>query len=204
MLTVGITGGIGSGKTAASDRFQQLGIDIIDADIASRVVVEPGRPALASIARHFGNDILTADGNLDRAALRQLIFAEPSQKQWLEALLHPLIAAEIKQQLQAATSPYVIFVSPLLIETEQHKLCHRILVIDIPESQQIARTSQRDNNDITQIKRIIASQASRQQRLDKADDVIENKQTIDILEQKVDKIHQYYLGLAAEHIRNDN
>ena len=174
MFIVGLTGGIGSGKTAVSDHLQSLGIDIVDADIASRTVVEPGQPALAKIAEHFGDDILLADQSLDRAALRQKIFSNPDDKQWLEALLHPLIAEEISYQLAKAQSPYAIFVSPLLLEAGQDAICDRILVVDVPEELQIARTTTRDNNDEAQVKRIIASQASRQQRLEKADDIIEN------------------------------
>ena len=198
MYVVGVTGGIGSGKTAATDRFAALGIGVVDADIASRVVVEPGMPALARIAAHFGADILRDDGALDRAALRKIIFADPAEKTWLERLLHPLIAEEIQRQLHTVTSPYVIFVSPLLTESSQHEFCDRILVIDAPENMQLQRTMQRDNNDAAQVQRIIASQASREQRLRHADDVIENTGSLDHLAQQVAALHERYLGLAAE------
>lgn len=198
MLVIGLTGGIGSGKTAASDHFSHLGIEIVDADIASRVVVEPGKPALTQIAEHFGEAILLADQTLNRAALREKIFANPDDKKWLEALLHPLIAEEITRGLAAATSPYVIFVSPLLIESDQKSFCNRLLVIDVPEQLQLERTTKRDNNDEAQVKRIIASQASRQQRLDLADDVIDNTNGLDELLAKVENMHQQYLQLAAE------
>ena len=162
MFVVGLTGGIGSGKTAATDRFAALGITIVDADVASRIVVEPGSTALQKIAEHFGPQILLSDGSLNRAALRKIIFADSSEKIWLEQLLHPLIAAEIEHQLQRATSPYIIFVSPLLTESKQKELCNRILVIDAPEEVQLRRTMQRDSNDAAQVQRIIASQASRE------------------------------------------
>ena len=197
MFVVGLTGGIGSGKTAASDRFAQLGIEIIDADLASRTVVEPGTAVLQQIAEHFGADILLADGTLDRATLRQKIFADADDKQWLESLLHPLIADEIFRGLAAAVSPYAIFVSPLLIESGQDAICDRILVIDVPEDIQVQRTAARDSNDEAQVRRIIASQAPRQQRLAKADDVIENSAGLDHLLQQVNKLHQTYLHYAA-------
>jgi dephospho-CoA kinase len=162
------------------------------------VVVEPGKPALTQIAEHFGEAILLADQTLNRAALREKIFANPDDKKWLEALLHPLIAEEITRGLAAATSPYVIFVSPLLIESDQKSFCNRLLVIDVPEQLQLERTTKRDNNDEAQVKRIIASQASRQQRLDLADDVINNTNGLDELLAKVEKMHQQYLQLAAE------
>jgi len=196
MFVVGLTGGIGSGKTAATDCFKSLGITIVDADIASRVVVEPGREALNRIAEHFGNDFLQADGGLDRAQLRSKIFADPEAKTWLETLLHPLIAQEIQQGLARAESPYAIFVSPLLVESNQRAMCDRLLVIDVPEQLQVQRTTQRDNNDAEQVQRIIASQASRQQRLQQATEVIENTGALADLQQQVKTLHQQYLQLA--------
>lgn len=198
MLVVGVTGGIGSGKTAVTDSFHALGIDIVDADLASRVVVEPDTPALQHIAEHFGAAILQADGALDRAALRRIIFQDPAAKQWLEQLLHPLIGEEIRRQLQSAASPYVVFVSPLLVETSQRTFCDRILVVDVPEETQLQRTMTRDNNDADQVRRIIASQASRAQRLELADDVIENTGSLEQLQTKVAQLHARYLQLAAE------
>ncbi len=204
MFIVGITGGIGSGKTAATDRFAALGIAVVDADVASRTVVEPGTAALSAIAEHFGAGILLSDGSLNRAALRQIIFADPTKKAWLEALLHPLIAAEIQRQLRAAKSAYVIFVSPLLTESNQHELCDRILVIDAPEEIQLQRTMRRDNNDAAQVQRIIAAQASRAQRLQRANDVIENTGTLEELTQKIAALHERYLTLAAEKSRRES
>ncbi len=196
MFVVGLTGGIGSGKTAATDYFHALGITIVDADIASRTVVEIGKPALAIIASHFGNTVLQNDGALDRAALRQRIFSDAAAKQWLEKLLHPLIAQEIKHGLQTAESTYVIFVSPLLIESQQINLCDKLVVIDVPEEVQIRRTTERDNNDTEQVKRIIASQASRQQRLEKATDVVENTGSLDELHEQLKELHAKYSHLA--------
>jgi dephospho-CoA kinase len=198
MFVVGITGGIGSGKTAVTDRFAKLSIEIIDADIAARVVVEPGTAALNTIAEHFGSTILLADGNLDRAALRTRIFSEVAGKKWLENLLHPLIGEEIMHQLAAAQSPYVIFVSPLLLEASQNVLCDRILVVDVPEQTQISRTISRDDNDEAQVRRIISTQLSRQQRLEQADDVIENNQALAQLDEPIERLHQQYLAMAAE------
>jgi dephospho-CoA kinase len=199
MFVVGVTGGIGSGKTAATNCFQTLGIDIVDADLASRVVVEPGTEALRRIAEHFGPQILQADGTLDRAALRKIIFQEPTAKQWLEQLLHPLIGREIHRQLQSAASPYVILVSPLLVEASQNLFCNRILVVDVPEDLQLQRTVTRDQNEPEQVRRIIASQASRNQRLEQADDIIENTGSFEQLRARVEQLHEHYLQLAAAH-----
>lgn len=196
MFVLGVTGGIGSGKTAATDAFQELGIEVVDADLAARVVVERGRPALKQIEKRFGSAILLEDGNLDRAALRKIIFETPEERTWLESLTHPLIRDEIINGLQSATSPYVILSSPLLIESGQYHLVKRILVIDVPEELQISRTCQRDNNPKEQVKSIIAAQINRQDRLEKADDVIVNDQDLSYLKSEVAKLHEVYLGLA--------
>lgn len=197
MLVVGVTGGIGSGKTAVTNLFAELGITIVDADIAARIVVEPGRPALAAIAERFGPTMLQADGTLNRAAMRTRIFSNPDDKRWLEQLTHPRIGEEIAHQLKTATSPYAILVSPLLIEGDQHKFCDRILVVDVPEHVQLQRTIQRDSNDADQVRRIIASQATRTQRLARADDVIENTGTLEELRNHVLALHEQYLKLAS-------
>jgi dephospho-CoA kinase len=197
MFVIGITGGIGSGKTAVTNLFAELGITVVDADIAARIVVEPGRPALAAIAERFGPTMLKTDGTLDRAAMRTRIFSNPEDKLWLEQLLHPRISAEIQHQLKSANSAYVILVSPLLIEGDQHKFCQRILVVDVPEEMQLQRTIQRDKNDAEQVKRIIASQATREQRLQRADDVIENTGSLEQLRKEVEQLHQRYLTLSA-------
>jgi len=196
---VGVTGGIGSGKSAVTERFEQRGITVVDADLAARVVVEPGRPALAEIAAHFGADILLADGSLDRAALRALVFAEPAERLWLEALTHPLIGAEILAQIAAATSPYTILSSPLLLETSQKELVNCVVVVDVPASLQLARTVSRDGNDEAQVKRIMAAQMQRDARLAEADIVIDNSGAIDALDARVEELHREFLQQAQAH-----
>ena len=200
MFVVGITGGIGSGKSAVSNRFEALGIRVVDADLASRWVVEPGRPALARIAEHFGDDVLATDGSLDRAVLRRLVFADPEERRWLEALLHPLIAEEIRTALTAAESPYAILVSPLLIESGQTEFVDRVLVVDVPETVQIERTMARDDNDEAQVRSIITAQIDRPSRLARADDVIDNDGGLDALDAQVAELHHRYLELAAAEI----
>ncbi len=195
-LVVGITGGIGSGKSAVTQRFESKGVTVVDADLAARVVVEPGRPALAAIANHFGKNILQADGALDRAALRQRVFADDSERKWLEQLTHPLIGQEIVDQLQAAQSPYAILASPLLLETSQRDLTDLVVVVDVPEEVQIARTMSRDNNDEAQVRRIIAAQMDRQDRLARADIVIDNSKSLEDLDLTVDELHKEFLAKA--------
>lgn len=194
---IGITGGIGSGKTAVSDRFQALGITVVDADIASRVVVEPGRPALAAIAEHFGATALNADGTLNRAELRKRVFADPDERKWLERLTHPQINQYLRDELAKAESAYAILASPLLAETGQSRFCQRIIVVDVPVEIQVQRTMSRDANDEAQVRAIIAAQASREQRLELADDVIVNDQGLDYIDAEVQRLHQIYLELAA-------
>lgn len=195
-MIVGITGGIGSGKSAVTDRFQALGITVVDADLAARVVVEAGQPALAAIAAHFGADILQADGTLDRAALRARVFADAAERHWLEQLTHPLIAAEIRAQLQASTSPYTILSSPLLLETAQKDLADLVVVVDVPEEVQLARTMARDNNDAAQVQRIMAAQLPRQQRLEGADIIIDNSRSLTALDEVVAELHKEFLQRA--------
>ncbi len=196
-MIVGLTGGIGSGKTAVSDRFAACEIKIVDADVASRVVVEQGRPALLQIAEHFGADILQEDGTLDRARLRKKIFATPSERRWLEQLLHPLINKYVFAELDNAESAYAILANPLLFETGHYKHCKRILVVDVPVELQVERTVRRDSNSETQVRAIIAAQISREDRLAKADDVIVNDKDLDHLDFEVERLHTKYLALAA-------
>ena len=196
MLVIGVTGGIGSGKTAVTNEFERLAITVVDADIAARAVVEKGKPALDTIAKHFGQDILLVNGELNRAALRKLVFDHPEERKWLEQLTHPLIRNEIIQGLQSAKSPYVILASPLLIESGQYHLVKRTLVVDAPESLQIERTIQRDNNDAQQVQAIIDAQLPRQKRLEHADDVICNNKDLAYLHAEVAKYHQQYLELT--------
>jgi len=198
MFVVGITGGIGSGKSAVSDRFKSLGIKVVDADIASREVVKPGQPALASIREHFGDKVIQADGTLDRAQLRALVFANPDERKWLERLLHPSINAYLKSELASAESPYAILVSPLLMESDQRRFTHRILVVDVPEHVQLERTMARDSNDEKQVKAIMAAQTSRSARLKSADDVISNDSGFEALDKAVGELHERYLKLAQE------
>lgn len=200
MFIVGLTGGIGSGKTAVSDLFAAKNIGIVDSDLCARVVVEKGRPALTQIHQHFGDSILLDNGELDRAALRQRVFSNPNEKKWLEQLLHPLIGQEVFDQLSQVSSPYALLVSPLLVESGQNLICHRVLVVDVPEETQVARTAARDNNDIEQVKRIMQTQADRQTRLAAAQDVIHNIHDFAHLADEVDRLHQHYLQLAARHV----
>lgn len=194
---LGLTGGIGSGKSAAAQHFIDLGVHVVDADHAARWVVEPGRPALAQIAEHFGPGVLQADGQLDRAALRKLIFEVPEQRLWLEALLHPLIAREIADHLGKAQSPYAILVSPLLIESGQFAMTQRVLVIDAPEQLQIERTLQRDQTSEQQVQAILKAQSSRQDRLSHADDVVVNDRDLAWLYSEVERLHHFYLTLRG-------
>lgn len=198
MLVIGLTGGIGSGKTLATDHFQRLGITVVDADLCARAVVAPGRPALAEIAAVFGPGVLQADGSLDRAALRHIVFADPAQRRRLEAITHPRIREEIAGQLAASTSPYTILVSPLLFESGQHAFAQRTVLIDAQESLQRHRAATRDKVSEKQIEAIMAAQMSREERRARADDVILNDGHIGQLHAMVEKLHQRYLELARE------
>ena len=192
---LGLTGGIGSGKSAVADCFTDLGVSLIDADQAARWVVEPGRPALAQIVERFGASVLLADGQLDRKALRGLIFQAPAQRHWLETLLHPLIGQEISSYLANAQSPYAILVSPLLIESAQHHMTQRILVIDAPEHLQVQRTVQRDQTSAEQVQAILQAQTSRDERLRHAHDVLVNDRDLHWLQGEVERLHHFYLTL---------
>lgn len=194
---LGLTGGIGSGKSAAADHFAALGVHVVDADHAARWVVEPGRPALAKIAEHFGDAVLQADGQLDRSALRSLIFSDPELRRWLEALLHPLIREEIALNLAQAKSPYAILVSPLLIESGQYATTQRVLVIDAPQALQIERTLLRDNTSEQQVQAILKAQASREERLSHADDILVNDSDLKTLQTEVERLHHFYLTLRG-------
>lgn len=193
---VGLTGGIGSGKSTVAAEFRLLGIHTVDADYASRAVVEPNMPALTEIAMHFGKDIVLPNGQLNRAKLREIIFADADQKTWLEALLHPLISEWIIAQLASASSEYVILESPLLFETDQHLLVNTVLLVDLPMDQQIERASSRDGNDKQQIERIIASQMSRQDKLNKANWVFDNALNQDTMKARIEGLHREFMALA--------
>ena len=193
-FVLGVTGGIGSGKTAATDHFQALGIAVVDADLAARAIMEPGGAALAAVAERFGDDILLADGHLDRAALRRIVFEEPEQRQWLEQLTHPLIGEEVAKRIGGARSDYAVLASPLLLEGGQRSLCDRVLVIDAPESLQIQRTTARDGNTEEQVRRIMAAQMGRKERLALADHVIVNDGGLDDLHRQVEAVHAEILA----------
>lgn len=197
-LVVGVTGGIGSGKTTVTDRFASHGIDIIDADIIARDVVAPGSSALRAISEHFGADVVDASGALDRASLRQRIFSEEGEKAWLNNLLHPLIRSDIEAALQAAASPYCILVAPLLLENDLTYLTDRVLVVDVAEETQIERTMARDSNERAQVEAIMAAQMNRETRLAAADDVVNNELSRAEVYDAVDQLHQQYLTLAAK------
>ena len=198
MFVIGLTGGIGSGKSTVADLFREHGVFAIDADEVSREVVMPGEPALSAIAEHFGDSILNKGGTLDRAALRKRIFEDDSERAWLEDLLHPRINERLRHYLAEADSPYQLLVSPLLLETEQYRLCQHVLVVDVGHETQISRTMARDDNDREQIERIIASQMPREKRLAAAGDVIDNDQPLDTVRHQVDELHRHYLEMAAE------
>ncbi|WP_210451660.1 dephospho-CoA kinase [Pantoea ananatis] len=195
--TVALTGGIGSGKSTIAGYFAASGVDIIDADVIAREVVEPGTPALQAIIERYGDAILTEQGTLQRSRLREIIFATPDEKTWLNALLHPLINARTQQLKAQAASPYVLWVVPLLVENRLQRQADRVLVVDTDEETQLRRTLQRDNVSLEQAKRILAAQATRQQRLDCADDIIDNSGAPEKALPQVAKLHQLYLKLAA-------
>ena len=198
MLIIGLTGGIGSGKSAVSNKFKSLGITVVDADVAARTVVEPGKPALVEIESHFGPNILNKEGMLDRAQLREIMTSNSEERIWLESVLHPKIGEQITKDLAESTSPYTIYVAPLLLETNSEKMCSRVLVVDVPKEIQIQRTAKRDKVSEIQIEKIVAVQMEREKRLEKADDVLVNTGTIEELEEQVVILHQKYLGIVND------
>ena len=198
MFKVGITGGIGSGKTTVTNILKELGVEIIDADEIAREVVRPGTPALVQITQRYGPDILLADGGLNRTKLRTLVFAAPEEKAWLEALLHPLILQLCKERLEQTHSAYAVLSSPLLIESGQHRVVDRVLVVDIPEALQLSRTANRDNSSPEQIQQIIESQLSRQERLSYADNILDNSLDEQQLRLAIEKLHIEYLKYSHE------
>lgn len=196
--TVGVTGGIGSGKSTVANLFAELGIVVVDADIIARAVVAPGELVLDAIGAYFGWEVITADGSLDRALMRQRIFENAASRHWLEALLHPLIRERMIEECQNARSPYCLLVVPLLVENKLTDLCQRVLVVDVRPETQLTRTVHRDNADEAQIKAIMETQASREQRLNAADDVLDNDNSdLALLTAAVQQLHQQYLALAG-------
>ena len=194
---LGLTGGIGSGKSAVAKHFGNLGVHQVDSDQVARWVVEPGQPALIAIAEHFGHDILQADGALNRPALRERIFESPEERKWLEGLLHPLIREETHRYLAQGASPYAILVSPLLVESGQWRNVQRVLVVDTPEHLQLERTALRDGVSEEQVRSIIAVQAKRDDRLRHADDVLINDRDPEWLQFEVERLHRFYLTLRG-------
>ncbi|MZR62447.1 dephospho-CoA kinase [Alcanivorax sp. DP30] len=199
MFVVGLTGGIGSGKTAATDYLATKGVTIVDADLASRVVVEAGKPALKAITERFGSHVIAKDGALDRRALREIVFADPEALKALEGITHPAIGQELRNQIAASKSPYTVLVSPLLFETSQKDLVHRTLVIDAPAELQVKRTMARDHVPEEQVAAIMKAQLERTQRLDQTDDVVENHGSLEKLHGELDVLHKLYLELADNH-----
>jgi dephospho-CoA kinase len=195
---VGLTGGIGSGKTTVSDIFAKLNIDIIDADIVARIIVKPGSEVLLAIKAHFGADYIDDNGELNRAKLRNRIFSQSQDKAWLNNLLHPLIRAEIVNQIAQAKSSYCILVAPLLLENNLHKMVNRVLVVNVDKASQVERTLARDPSSVAEIKRIIASQMPSEQRLSFADDIINNQhKSLEDIYQQVIILDQKYQLLSA-------
>ena len=199
MLRVGITGGIGSGKTALTDWLSEKGIVIVDADLASRVIVATGQPALAEIAETFGQEYIQQDGQLNRAALRALVFTDDGKRQQLEAITHPRIREELARQMEAADSAYVVLSSPLLLENGQSSMVDLSVVVDVPEITQIERTMARDNNARQLVEGIMAAQLDRDTRICRADIVINNSGSLDELYQRGEVLHRTLLARASEY-----
>lgn len=197
MLVVGITGGIGSGKSAVTDYLETLGITVVDADKVARVVVEPGTSGLAAITEHFGMDVLLANGGLDRAALRKIVFDNHNERKVLEEITHPRIRNEIIRQLSEASSPYVVLSSPLLLESGQNTLADYVVVVDVPEEVQLKRTMARDDNSESLVKQIMAAQLDRQTRLSRADASIMNDTSLQELYERVEALHEDLLLKAT-------
>ena len=198
MFVVGLTGGIGSGKSAATAIFEDLGIDVVDADLASREAVLPGSKALDQIQKKFGNEILLEDQSLNRARLREIIFDNSEDKTWLEQLLHPEIRHIIQSKLENSSSEYVILVSPLLFETDQHEFCNTTILIDSSLNSQISRTSKRDSVSEDSVKKIISAQMSRDDKLKIAKIVINNDDSLEQLESNVKKVHENLIKEIAK------
>ncbi len=199
MFCVGLTGGIASGKTTVSNAFSELGIQIIDTDVIAREAVQPGSFCLAEISRRFGPSIMESNGSLARKKLRGIIFNRPEEKDWLEQLMHPLIAQQTRKQIASAPPPYCILSSPLLIESPDIEIVNRVLVVDVPEALQISRTLARDKVSETQVKNTINAQLSRNKRLTRADDIIDNSGSKEYVLEQVMSLHRTYLELTKNY-----
>lgn len=198
-FVVGLTGGIASGKTTVANLFNQhFGIEIVDADVIAREVVEPNSPGLNAIEAKFGSEILLSDGALNRAKLREVIFSEPTAKEWLNALLHPMIREKMLSDLSRVRSEYALLVIPLMVENNLQILADKVLVVDVDEETQLARTMARDHIDRQQAESILASQASRQQRLASADYVIKNNTENQKLLPQITELHKKFLEMSRE------
>lgn len=198
-FVIGLTGGIASGKTTVANLFHDhFSIDLVDADVVAREVVEAGSKGLKALTEHFGETILQADGNLDRAALRARIFTNEQEKQWVNNLLHPMIRERMQHQLASSTSPYTLLVVPLLIENQLQSMADRVLVVDVIEQTQIYRTMTRDGVPESQVRSILKAQADRKTRLMYADDVIDNNTDNAQLLSQVTELHQKYLALCGK------
>ena len=195
-LRIGLTGGIASGKSTVAQRFADLGVPVIDADVAARAVVASGTPGLARVIERFGPGVLAQNGELDRRALRDLIFSNPGARRDLESVLHPLIRTDMEKSADQAVGPYIVMAIPLLIEGGPSDRVDRILVVDVDEAVQLRRVMERDGCTAEQARAILASQASRSARLAAADDVLQNAGTVTDLRQAVDRLHERYLRLA--------
>lgn len=196
-LVVGLTGGIGSGKTTVANRFAGFGIPVIDTDEIAHELVEPGMPALDAVAARFGPEVITADGALDRARLRELVFRDLGARKDLEAILHPPIRVEVRRRLAGIRACYAVVVIPLLVETTQHDLVDRILVVDLPERVQVHRVMRRSDLDEETVVAILRAQCSRRERLAEADDIIDNGGDVGSLCRQVDRLHQQYMQLSG-------
>ena len=196
MLVIGLTGGIGSGKSTVAQLFAAMGVPVIDMDLIARQVVEPGQTALEQITQEFGSYILDDKGRLDRRRLRELIFDSKEKRRRLEAILHPLIRQETQHQLSEIDAPYCIVVIPLLLESQQDSLVDRILVIDVPESLQISRTMSRDDISTEAVQKILAAQIDRDGRLAAADDVIDNSVDLSQVRDRVAELDRLYRTMA--------
>jgi dephospho-CoA kinase len=194
---VGLTGGIASGKTAVAEAFARRGVTIVDTDVIAREVVEPGQPALAAVVAAFGPEVLGADGRLDRRALRAAVFADAGLRKRLESILHPAIRTEMQRQAAGAAGPYVVVAIPLLVENRLQAQVDRVLVVDCPTDVQLTRLLARDGETPEGARAILAAQATREQRLAVADDVIVNDGTLADLDRRVAALHAKYLALAA-------
>lgn len=198
MLIIGLTGGIGSGKSTVADLFQKLGVPVFDADIEARRLVEPGQETLQHLVREFGPQIIQRDGALDRAKLRALAFSDSVLRQRLESILHPPVRAALQQRIASAKAAYCIVVIPLLFESNQRDLINRVLVVDASEERQISNTIARSGLDRAMVERIMAAQWPRAQRLAQADDVITNTDGFDNLHAQVEQLHRHYLKIATQ------